>query len=301
MENQREDAYLGKALKFIREKKGISSKDFAKSMKLSSTKLSKIENGQQMLSADSLIRALSFLNIYYEEFILLLDTEDSFKARVETKNDFERLINQGSAQYAQTMLAKAQENRKAYKDSYFQHIYCILNSQLIFDTTHDFETTRSALEPIREYLSSIESWFEYEIALFANCYCLFPIEDAIKLGNEALTKMKDYSTSTKYNEISHNLFLGLATYALSDANFYDYAINFADKAFSSAAAKPMYTALMTHIIKQIAYYKKQSLHYSKSQLVNIIEGLELMGFDEYAHFVLDLLQKHGITLENVEK
>jgi len=297
---QRERISLGEVLKSIRSRKGISAKTFAVSMGISSSQLTKIESDQQTLSAELLIKALSYLNVSFEEFVLLIDTTDSFKARVETKRDLARVSTRRNNQYLQLMINRAEKNYEIYKEPYFQHIYCMLSGLSIFNETNDYKAARVALEPVSNYFSTVESWYEYELGLFCNCHYLFPLEEAMKLGNEALAKIKDPSTSTNYNEFAHNLFLCLALYALEDPDYCIDAIDFASKALSSQVTKPLYTSMMVEIIHQIAYYKLQSHEYDSTYFSKLTTGLKLLNFDQFYDRIIVLFKKHGIPLEDFE-
>lgn len=297
-----EEIGLGSTLKKIRSGKGISATDFCHAMKISTSQLTKIEQNKQILSAELLIRALSYLDVSYDEFVLLLDNGGAIKAKVEIKRNIGRLVGRTNNQYLKTLARKAKENYELYNEPYFKHTHCILSALLILSETDDYEKACTALGPVRDYFSSVGEWYEYELELFANCHCLFPFEEAMKLGNQALAKVKDPSTSKDYNEFAHNLFIALGMYALNDKAYCVHAIDFANKARTVQTTKPLYTSVMVKIIQQIAFRKLESFEYDNSYFPKLIKGLKLMNLDDFAdNVVLPILKKHEVPLENVEE
>jgi len=293
-----EDTNIGKILKKIRTKKGVSTTAFMTAMALSASQLSKIERGEQSVNADFFIKALSYLNVTFEEFGFLFK-DSYFKARVETKRDLKNLIiDLQYNHYLKAMMVRVDKHYQDFKEPYFLHIYSMLDSRLILSETGvDFEKARTALKPVKDYLLSVETWFEYEIGLFSNCYYLFPIEETIKIANETLSKMKN-SSLARLEELTRDLFINLALYALEEKDYCTDAIDFASQALNCQVKDPFYTSLMVRVLKQIAYYKLESPLYSESQLSNLIKGLNLLDFGDLSNDFMILLKKHEIPISN---
>jgi len=295
---QKEEIFIGKTLKKIREKKGVPANTFATVLSISPSTLSKIENDERTLSAELLIKGLSYLNVSFEEFNILLENSH-FKARAETKNSLKSLSEYFHVQHLKSIISKAKEDYAIHKEPYFLHIHCMLSGALILDTTKlDYEKAREELKPIKEYLLGVETWFEYEIGLFSNCYYIFSMEEVIQMANDALVKLKHSSLGIRQNELTHNLFLNLARYALANKNYYNEAIHFAEQARKCRGVQPFYTSLVARSIQQIAYYKLGDPLYNQRQLEKLLKGLELLDLDLLYDDIIDFLKNHDMPLED---
>ena len=182
---------IGTTLKYIREKKDFSAKEVAWNI-VSSAQLSRIENKNQIPAADSFIKLLYRLNVSFEEFCLLSNNEH-VKVRIETKKNMELLLRIKNKQQIEPAIKKMKNYYKIYGDPYFIHMCCLLKAAIILiDTKYDYSKTLTALIPISDYLSSVETWLEYEIDLFSSCIYLYPLEKAVKIGEDSLKILKKF-------------------------------------------------------------------------------------------------------------
>jgi len=287
---------IGDTLKYIREKKDFSAKEVAWNI-VSSAQLSRIENKNQIPATDNFIKLLYRLNISFEEFCLLSDNEHA-KVRAETKSYIEGVLRIKNKQQLETALVKMSNYYTTYGDPYFNHMRCLLKAALILSKTkYDYSKTLDALRPISDYLSSVETWFAYEIDLFSNCIYLYPLEKAIKIGDDVLKSIRrNYSIEEAHEPIS-KLLLNLAIYSLSDEAYYSHAHSYANTVLSLPQSKNiLYYPLLAQFVNQVAYFKLKSNEYDEDYLVSLLNIFKLMNFNDLYEEFVNFLTTHGVTL-----
>lgn len=291
---------IGDTLKYIRERKGFSARMVAWK-NLSPSQLSRVETKEQMLATDAFIKILYRLNVSFEEFFLLSD-HDHVKARIETKNDLSNILRKKNPQQMKHAIIKMNHYYDKYADPYFEHASCLLKAtQVLSETNYDYNATLEVLKPISDYLSSVETWFEYEISLFTNCVYLYPIEKTIKLGDDALEKIKENYMLLKNEELTRSLLVNLAIYALSDEKYYSHAHNYISKVFSlPQSVNMLYSSILAKIINQVICHKLDNGEYDEVYLVNLLNGLKMMKFDDVYKEFVSFLIKHDIKIDGLQ-
>ena len=287
---------IGNTLKYIREKKNFSAKEIAWNI-VSSAQLSRIENKNQIPATDSFIKMLYRLNVSFEEFCLLSNNEH-VKVRIETKKNMDVILRIKNRQQIETSIDKMKNYYKIYGDPYFNHMRCLLKATLILiKTKNDYSKTLTALIPISDYLSSVETWLEYEIDLFSNCIYLYPLEKAVKIGDDSLKNIKKIYPLDKADEPTSKLLLNLAIYSLSDEAYYAHAHRYADTVLTLPRSKNiLYYPLLAKLVKQVAYHKLKSSKYDEDYLASLLSVLKLMEFDDTYEEFASLLVLHDVKL-----
>ena len=293
------DFSVGPVLRHFRQKKRVMAKDLAEVIGVLPPQFTKIENGSQSLSAEQFVTLLTYLNVSFEEVSFLLDGK-YLKARNEVKKDLLSLSKKRNKQHMQLLNNNAQAHYKEYRDPYFKHVSCMLQALIMVgETNHDYAQAYEILKPVSDYLSSVETWFEYEIALFINCYYLYPLEKSLEQSRMVLSKIQENDFSIRYNELAHNLFLNLAIYALDEKKHCFDAIDLANRSLLAQSVNSLQTSVTAKVIYQIAHYKLETGVYNQFLLTDIVKGLRLMQFDDFAENILTLLKKHGIILKDI--
>lgn len=288
---------IGETLRYIREEKNLSANSIAKDI-LSSAQLSRIEKQNQIPNADSFIKMLYRLNVTFEEFCLL-SNDEYIKVRTKTRNDVFEVLRKRKPQELKRMINSMDDHYHEYNDPYFNHLSCMIKATLILgESNYDFSKALDVLKPISNYLSSVEAWFDYETALFTNCLYLYPLEEAIAIGNTALEKIKNNYTLIKDNEkMAHGLLVNLASYSLTDEKYYHYAHAYSSAALSLPQSMDfLYNSLLAKIVNQVACYKLGNIEYDETYLANLINSFKLLKFDDLYQQCVDFVTKHGITI-----
>ena len=294
-----EKSLIGVTLKNIRSKKGFSAKEIAWQT-ISPAQLSRVENRNQVPATDSFIKLLHRLNISFEEFFLLSEEEHA-RVRIETKNEIADIMRTKNKKRLKATIKKMSDYYKTYHDPYFNHMECILKAALILsETKYDYNKVSDVVKPIRDYLSSIETWFAYEISLFTNCMYLYSVEESVKIGNKILKNIKKNYALLKDVEFTSSLLLNLAIYSLSDKAYYSDAHRFANMLLSlPQTTNFLYNSLLAKFVIQIAYYKLNNPEYDETYLTNLLSILKLMKFEDIYQDLINFLVSHSITLEHV--
>jgi len=292
---------IGKPLKYIREKKDLSITAIAKDI-ISSSQLSRVEKHNQIPNTDSFIKLLFRLNISFEEFWRLSD--DSYlTAHATTKNEIFAILRKKDPEQLKTTISRMDAYYNKYHDSYFNHMSCITKATLILcESNYDYSKVSDVLKPVSEYLLSIHSWFDYETELFSNCVYLYSLEEAIKIGNSTLDKIKNnfYVLVKSDNALARTLLLNLAIYSLSNEKYYYHAHSYSSAALSFPQSTDFsYNSLLAKIINQVACYKLKNLDYDEVYLANLINGFKLMQYDDLYKQCINFIIKHGITINNI--
>jgi len=291
---------IGETLKYIREEKDFSAAAIAKDI-ISKAQLSRIEKEGQTPNAESFIKLLYRLNVSFEEFCLLSD-DDYLKIRTETREKIADVLRKKNPKQLKQAIKQMDTYYDKYKDSYFNHMSCVTRATLILgDSNYDYSKALDALKPVSDYLLSVDIWFDYEIALFINCIYLYPLEEAIVIGNKALEKFKNnYILIKNDNDLARSLLLNLASYALSDEKYYHHAHGYSSAALSLPQSTHfLYSPLLAKIVNQVACYKLKNIEYDEVYLTNLINGFKLMKFDDLHKQCVDFITKHGITINDI--
>ena len=291
---------IGETLKYIREEKKIPANSIAVDI-LSTAQLSRIENQNQTPNAESFIRLLHRLNVSFSEFCLL-SNDDYIKVRTETREGIADILRKKNPKQLKQTIKKMHVYYDKYKDAYFNHMSCVTKATLILgESNYDYNEALKELKPVSDYLSSVDIWFDYEIRLFINCLYLYPLEEAIAIGNAALEKIKkNYMLLKNDDQMTRALLLNLASYALSDEKYYHYAHGYSSAALSlPQSTHLLYNSLLVKIVNQVACFKLENGEYDEVYLTNLINGFKLMKFDDFYNQCVDFINKHGITLGDI--
>ncbi|WP_237373203.1 helix-turn-helix domain-containing protein [Streptococcus ruminantium] len=157
---------LGETFRFIREGKGKSITEVAKSH-LSTSQLSRFENAQSEITVSKLIKVLEEMNVEFDEFI--------YASRDFKKDDLTRILEQLKVAIYVRDIAKIRQllSKELSKVQSGTRVnYHRLNAILIKLKLRDLDETVNILETdltyLTDYLFQIENWSYYELLLFAN-------------------------------------------------------------------------------------------------------------------------------------
>lgn len=297
-EKKKAELFIGDAVKSLRTQKGIPSKDLADALDLKAYQVSKIEKGTQLLSSEQLVKTLIYLEVSLDEFCLYLNATGEIVDRLEMKKALASFKHKRSQRQLKLLIKKSQNYYEKHKIAYFNHVYCMLKAFSVLEKTHyDYDTARTELTPIIDYLSAAGTWFEYEMTLFSNCFFMYPVNQSLKVANELMAKIQKNHTSKQYNELLQNLLINSAIYALEDKNHCKSAIELATQSLLTQMTMSLQNSISVKVIHQIAYYKLETDDYNEQQLIDLIKGLRLLGYQDYAQHHLALLTRHGIILK----
>jgi Rgg/GadR/MutR family transcriptional activator len=295
---------IGEILKDIRILKGFAVTEIAGAFSdsVSKSQLARIEGCENIPSIEHFIILLSRLNVSFEEFCRA-SINNHMKARVETKSELLAILRKKNSSQLKRTITKMDEYYHEYKDPYFHHMSCYVRATLILEeSNYDYNEVLVVLRPISVYLASVRNWFEYEIGLFINCIYLYPIEKAIKIGNDALDKIRNtYMLLKDDGELARSMLLNLAIYALEDEKWNHQAYNYILEARAlPESTNLLYYSLMIDVVHQVICYKVENGEYDEPHLVNLINSLKLIKLNDLYKQFIEFITKHGITLDHTE-
>lgn len=209
---------IGKALREIRMNKGISQKEAAGGV-VSPSFYAKVEKEQSNISADLLFELIDNLNVDLDEFRFI---ENGYQDPLP-----KRLLAKCVRYYTEVNIPKLSELKKEVDDlykkeqrGYLKHLsvvlYCLTEGLLHEEgeATYDSEE----VQPIKDYLFSVETWGSYEIKLFRTCAMIFDIDTVLLLANQALKNLRHYAG---FNDFESDVLLTIGNIIISCLR-YDY-------------------------------------------------------------------------------
>lgn len=285
---------IGKTINQLRLNKGFKLKTLCNDG-LSISQLSNIENGEKMPSADKFIKIINKLNVRYDEFILLMNDE-YLEAKITMEKRLTESVKLQNTYNLKKLANEALIYYNNYDDVYFRHIELMSLAVLkLIQSNNDYNSARTYLQPIKDYLSSIEEWNYYELTLICNCLFMFEIDDAIFFGERALHSIEGNYSLYRNEEISCILLINLAIYSLDYSRFYPLALKYSQMSEELAYTSHHATkALHAKIIRQLAYFKLENGKFDKNYLRSLIDTFKLLNWDEEYQRTQKFINKHGV-------
>jgi len=288
---------IGKTLKHLRVDKGFSLRKTSEGI-LSPSQLSKIENNAQIPSSDKFLHLLSRMNINYDEFCLYSD-DAYLKIRNQLNTQIDETLRKNNLFEIKKLINELEDYERKFFDDYFMHMKCILKaSYTLLLTNNDYKQARSEIEPVVEYLNSIENWYSYEFLLFNNSLFFFDIDRAISIGDKALKNIKRRYLIFKDDEMTRRLLNNLAIYTLTDKKYYMQSYYYSSTAIGlPKSTKHIYNTIYAKIINQVACYKLDNIEFNPQQLSNLINWFLLINMEDIYKEVRSFVEGHGIKLD----
>ncbi|MGT2924313.1 Rgg family transcriptional regulator [Streptococcus caviae] len=276
---------LGELYRDLRLARGLKMKDVVNS-NLSQSQLSKFENGQTMLSADKLLRAISAIHMSFSEFEHAYHQYEDSRFFKQAKIISELHSNKDVAGLKQ-LLENDEENSETY-DTYNQ-----LNKLVIQCAIHnlkpEFIISDQDKEFIAAYLYSIEDWTEYELYIFGNTLQVLSTNDLIFLG-KAFTERDSLYLSIPNNKYRTQLvFLNIIFVLLEREQRYD-ADYFMKHLDSILTYQDMFVKTVLTFLRKILNYQ-EGKSVGTAALEQYIQHIKELGQEEVADFLQDNLNR----------
>ena len=287
---------IGQTLQEIREKKGLSLRGVSKEI-ISHSQLSRIENGSQIPSADKLFHLLCRMNIDFDEFCMWMD-DDYMNTRTKLNNQVEGILQKKDPFLMKQLISELDFYYKKYQDIFFHHMKCVLKAHIWVSTEKNYPQARIEVADIANYLSTIESWFYYELTLLNHTLFFLEIDQAIALGNEALYSVEKRYAKFRNGEITRKLFNNLAIHTLTDESYYMNSYRYSNAALGMPQSPAhVYGIAFAKIINQVACFKLQNGQYDPDYLAQLVHWFALIGMDDLYAEVQSFLKEHGLHVK----
>ena len=260
---------LGELYKELRIARGLKLKDIARN-NLSVSQLSKFENGQSMLAADKLLRAIDGINMSFSEF--------GYAMNQYQESTFFKTGKKIVQLQAQKDLAGLKKILVDYDDSESPSVYNRLNKLVIKAAIQgldpEYIITNDEIEFLTTYLYGIEEWTEYELYIFGNTMIVLSDSDLIFLGKAFVNRDKLYCVLPSHKKNAEIVHLNLILILIERKKFY-HANFFIESIERLLTYQDMFAIVFLNFLKQTMAYLKG-------------EGTNLTSIEEYINMVAKL-------------
>lgn len=291
----------GEIFKRFRESRGLSLKDVAND-NLSKSQLSRFENGQNDLTLNKFIMALSAINVSINEFMYAVNDfhNDELSELLEIIRNC--TINNNIQGLKNLLFDYSRRDKNSNK---FHELNTILIKIRLQVLSEEKLVLEKDLEKLIDYLFSVEFWGVYELRLFLNSIDILEHNFFVTLSREMIRR-SDYYKEIKANRslINH---MTLNAYIicidrgyLTDAAYFGRQL----KSFFFEESE-MYERVVYNYAHNYYLYKKFGSDQSIIEMRKCIGFMKAVGSDNIAsHYSLHLnriLKKKNKELQKRDK
>lgn len=213
---------LGELYRELRTARGLKLKDIARE-NLSTSHLSRFENGQTMLTADKLLMAIEGIHMSFSEFS---HATNQYQETVyfQRSRQLAQLYNQHDIDGLKAMIDEIDGDEVF--DTYIQ-LNKLVVKVAIFNLDNSYTIPDNDKEALVRYLYDIEEWTTYEVYIFGNTMTALSSEDLVFLGKAFVERDKLYRSIPSHKQLSQQTLQNLALVLLERREFYHvrYFIN----------------------------------------------------------------------------
>lgn len=210
---------IGNALYKFRVSRGLTLTELANE-DLSPSFLSKVEHGTTGISIDRLFSLLKILHVSAAEFfreahlIAYADFTDSYHTMT-------RAYENNNIDVLSAILAiEKKQVTTSISTQYHQHL-AIIAEAFLNDLTQT-QLSHSALNVLRDYLFTVESWHDYEILLFTATSLQLPAQTAIEFGKVLIKNTNVLMLQKDELEMIFAAFFNLVLKLVKEHSTFDY-------------------------------------------------------------------------------
>lgn len=201
---------IGIAIKKLRQSQHLTQKEFCKDI-LSTSFLSKVENGEHRISAEDLFLILKENKIDIQDFCFMINAESI---------DLDPVEKISNAYYFNDIdYLKKISKIIPYASTSSQKYYKLLVNIIIHILQDDVESIpKEIIEKAKNQLFSSQSWDELTLKLLVNISFLYEIEILEYFLKDILKKKPLLASSIKTTKLIYSLILNLIYQLLLDKN-----------------------------------------------------------------------------------
>ncbi|MCZ2259989.1 helix-turn-helix domain-containing protein [Sporosarcina sp. G11-34] len=189
---------LGDALKLIRTNKGLSQSKIASGI-ISTSFYSKVEKNLSNISTELLFKLLEQLNISLDEFWYIYN-DYSLGEKEELTNKCKQIYLEGNINELIDMKDEVDNIYEETQKKFYQRLSIVLYCAIQNVKSESYDD--KIVEPLKQYLLSINTWGYYEIKLFGICILVLEmdINTLLLLANQLLNNLRFYSDLQTYEK-----------------------------------------------------------------------------------------------------
>lgn len=258
---------LGQILKKIREAKGLSLSNVAND-KISTSQLSRFENGYTDITLSKLLSVLKTLDVSLEEFMYLgrgFHKMSNFEVIDKTNNYFYK--NNSPALRRLLINFTEKEEEKLSKK-----LTIILIKLKLQEIEKDNIVTTEEIDFISDYLFSVDTWGEFELELFSSTMEIFSQSSIMILTKEMARRTDFYKHLPTHRRLITSMLFNAFSLSVERNNIVDasyYREQLIQLFFDETE---LYERLVFHLIDSCYSFKMTN------ELSNILEMRKCIAF-----------------------
>ncbi|EMB82897.1 Rgg/GadR/MutR family transcriptional regulator [Streptococcus mutans] len=277
----------GKIFKKFRESRGLKMKEVAGS-NLSTSHLSRFENGESELTISKLMTALYEINMPIEEFMYAANDFHQDELN-ELLKDVRECVNNKDVERLKAVLIKQQENLK--EGRIFHHLNVILVKIRLQDLSGETYYSKADLDYLTNYLFKVEYWGFYELLLFTNTIDVFKHETFMVLSREMMRRSDFYKEIPRNRRLISRMALNsfitcIERDKLIDALYFEKQLSICH--FDETE---IYERLVFHYAQNLFAYKKYKTTFAIIEMKKSVAAMKLAGSLHIAEIYENHLQK----------
>ncbi|MGX7048433.1 hypothetical protein RU86_GL001286 [Lactococcus piscium] len=173
---------------------------------LSKSQISNFENGKHMLSASSLLLAIQGINMSANEFFYALNNYHASPIQILTARLIEIQESEDVAGAHRLLLKAPQSSHDALQN--------VMIKSVIKEMTGHNQVTLREVKLVGDYLTSIDEWTEFELAIFGFCIEILDVGDIYWLAKEMIERTAFYSELVLNQHIIRRISLHVFAYMI---------------------------------------------------------------------------------------
>mgnify|MGYP003589436441 CR=1 FL=1 len=173
---------------------------------LSKSQISNFENGKHMLSASSLLLAIRGINMSANEFFYALNNYHASTIQVLTARLIKIQESEDVAGARRLLLKTPKSSHDALQN--------VMIKSVIKEMTGQNLVTLREVNLVGNYLTSIDEWTEFELAIFGFCIEILDVGDVYWLAKEMLERTVFYSELVLNQHIIRRISLHVFAYMI---------------------------------------------------------------------------------------
>lgn len=203
---------IGKTFKIVRISKHLSLKDIG-GEEISSSQISRFENGKSELTVEKFFYLLNKLEIGFDEFESIYENyglSNGYVFRQTLIEAYDAKDEHVLRKMVQQWEKKCHENPE---DVYLKLTTTVVRAFLNL-VTKSVKFRPEELDRVEKYLISVDNWGRFEFWVFGNCITILDDKDLEFLGNIAMGKTEFYQVLSENKRSAIRTFYNLAFVSL---------------------------------------------------------------------------------------
>jgi transcriptional regulator with XRE-family HTH domain len=197
----------GTIIRSIREEKGLSQKYIYEGI-VSRQAYYLIESNLSIPSLDNFLKILERLNISFNDFLYLLNSEH-FPSDKELYDKLILLKAKNDSQSFKTFIQQMENSFLDTSNEKYRHFSCIAKATFLYlfpsDSDKNNHELEHFIEPIKNYLLEIETWYLYELRLLHLSLFGFSLKNLEVLENLLTARSFNYCNFLEFTTIQKKI------------------------------------------------------------------------------------------------